>query len=344
MGALQIGLIGDFDQAVTAHRAIPLALQLAAGALSQPLEFDWLATDSMPDAKGLARFDALWCVPGSPYRSMEGALRAIRFAREQRVPFLGTCGGFQHAVIEHARNVLGWADADHAETAPQSGRAVISALACSLVEVSGEVRLKPGSHIGAAYASEHATEGYHCHYGLNPVFTARLTRSPLRATAHDAQGDVRAIELDEHPFFVCTLFQPERAALRGALAPLVVAFVRAARGFRMTLPEPGAARGVSCEAVTMSEKTFEEFEAEARAAGFDEALERRWAPGTVLETHTHPFDADAVVTQGEMWLTCAEGTRHLVPGNTFALAREVPHAERYGPQGATYWVARRSPR
>lgn len=96
--------------------------------------------------------------------------------------------------------------------------------------------------------------------------------------------------------------------------------------------------------MNMSPTTFAAFESHARAAGFDEAVERIWPPGKVVDTHTHPFDADAVVTQGEMWLTCGDDTRHLLPGDTFALAREVPHAERYGPQGATYWVARRSPR
>lgn len=228
MRALRIGLIGDFDAGVTAHRAIPLALRLAAEKLARPLTFDWLATDATPDAHGLARYDALWCVPASPYRSMQGALSAIRHAREKRVPFLGTCGGFQHAVIEYARNVLRWSDAEHAETAPHAERAVISALACSLIEVSDDVQLQPGSHIAAAYGCHRANEGYHCRYGLNPVFAEQLTRGPLRATAHDSQAEVRAIELDDHPFFVCTLFQPERAALRGEVPALVLAFVRAA--------------------------------------------------------------------------------------------------------------------
>ena len=228
MRALSIGLIGDLNEAVTAHRAIPVALRLAGEQLDRAVEFDWLATDAMPDASGLARFDALWCVPASPYRDMDEALRAIRFARERRVPFLGTCGGFQHAVIEYARNVLGWADAEHAETTPQAERAVISALACSLVEVSDAVSLRPGSRIAAAYGSDTANEGYHCRYGLNPAFAERLTRGPLRASAHDAQGELRAVELDDHPFFVCTLFQPERAALRGDVPPLALSFVRAA--------------------------------------------------------------------------------------------------------------------
>ena len=225
---LQIGLIGDFDESVTAHRAIPLALRLAAEQLAQPLNAEWLATDALPDATRLARFDALWCVPASPYRSMDGALRGIRYAREQRVPFLGTCGGFQHAVIEYARHVLGWANAEHAETAPQAERAVINTLACSLVEVSDDVRLQPGSRIATAYGCERAYEGYRCRYGLNPAFAEPLTLGPLRATAHDAQGEVRAIELDGHPFFVCTLFQPERAALRGEVPPLVRSFIQAA--------------------------------------------------------------------------------------------------------------------
>lgn len=88
--------------------------------------------------------------------------------------------------------------------------------------------------------------------------------------------------------------------------------------------------------------SFEAFAADARARGFDEVLERRWAPGTVLDTHTHDFGVDAIVTQGEMWLGCGGKTRHLRPGDRFALEARVPHDERYGPEGATYWVARRS--
>ena len=92
----------------------------------------------------------------------------------------------------------------------------------------------------------------------------------------------------------------------------------------------------------MSPAELAAFETRVRLAGFDEVLERCWAPGTVLDTHTHAFDAEAVVTQGEMWLTCAGSTRHLTPGDAFSLARNESHAERYGPSGATYWVARRN--
>lgn len=91
----------------------------------------------------------------------------------------------------------------------------------------------------------------------------------------------------------------------------------------------------------MSTPDFSTFEREALAQGFDEVLERRWEPGTVVDTHTHPFAVKALVTQGEMWLTVAGRTQHLRPGDPFTLTRDEPHAERYGAEGATYWAARR---
>jgi quercetin dioxygenase-like cupin family protein len=91
----------------------------------------------------------------------------------------------------------------------------------------------------------------------------------------------------------------------------------------------------------MNAFSFDTFSASARSQGFDEVIEREWKPGTVLDTHTHGFAVKALVVQGEMWLTVGEHTRHLLPGDVFQLEREVPHAERYGPEGATYWVARR---
>lgn len=89
-------------------------------------------------------------------------------------------------------------------------------------------------------------------------------------------------------------------------------------------------------------KNFEAFTAAAYLAGFDEAIERRWESNTVLEIHAHDFDAEAIVKQGEMWLTCDGMTQHLTVGDTFAITRQVSHSERYGSQGATYWVARRN--
>jgi CTP synthase (UTP-ammonia lyase) len=224
---IRIALIGDHDPQVTAHQAIPVALGMAAKHSGRNVQGQWLATDSLHANTPLAGFDGFWCVPASPYRSMNGALRAIRFAREQRRPFLGTCGGFQHAVLEYARNVLGWADAEHGETAPDASRAALTPLACSLVETVDTIHLREGSLIARAYETCEIREGYRCRYGVNPEFERELLQHALHAVGHDAEHGLRAVELSGHPFFVATLFQPERAALEGTLPPLVRALIAA---------------------------------------------------------------------------------------------------------------------
>lgn len=222
-----IGLVGDYAPSVPAHQAIPQALALSAQTRQVEIAFEWVPTLEITSASRLIAFDGIWCVPASPYRNMEGALLAIRHAREQRIPFLGTCGGFQHAAVEFARNVLGWIDAEHAKTAPEASGQVISPLECALVETVDRIQLVPGTRIFAAYGVNEIEEGYRCRYGLNPDFKASLVSGPLRVSGTDTAGDVRALELAGHPFFVATLFQPERAALGGDPAPLVDTFVAA---------------------------------------------------------------------------------------------------------------------
>ncbi|PJI50547.1 MAG: hypothetical protein CTR55_04215 [Pseudomonas sp.] len=226
--ALRIGLIGDRDSRVTAHWAIPLALQQSLLPHSGTLRVDWLDTPRLAAGLELEAYSGFWGIPGSPYLSTEGALRAITFARENRVPFLGTCGGFQHALLERARNVLGWSDAAHAEMDPEAARPVVHALPCSLVEVSETIRLVPGSHLAAIYGLPEIREGYRCSYGVNPAFQDELFGDSLRACAHGEDGSIRALEATDHPFFVATLFQPERKALAGIAVPLAEALLSAA--------------------------------------------------------------------------------------------------------------------
>jgi len=88
------------------------------------------------------------------------------------------------------------------------------------------------------------------------------------------------------------------------------------------------------------ELNLESFTAQAMDEGFDEIVVREWAPNLEIDTHTHAFAVSAQVVRGEFWLTVNGQTRHLPEGASFRLARDVPHAERYGAQGATVWVAR----
>jgi CTP synthase (UTP-ammonia lyase) len=223
--AARICLVGDYDPKVTAHQAIPKALALAAeGNAVEPV---WLGTELALDAD-LDPYSGFWCVPASPYRSMEGALRVIRFARERGKPFLGTCAGCQHAIVEFARNVLRMTEAGHAECDPASTEPVIAQLSCSLVEVDETLQLTAGSRLRQIYGVDEIRETYHCRFGPNPAYAAPLMNGGLKVGATGPDGEVRAVELPGHRFFFGTLFQPERSALQGRTHPLISAFIEAA--------------------------------------------------------------------------------------------------------------------
>lgn len=228
---LCIGLIGDLNLNITAHRAIEHALPLTAAALGINVHYEWLATDLINTAR-LTSFDGLWCVPGSPYRDTDAVLAAIRYAREQSIPFLGTCGGFQHALLEYAQNALGWSDAEHGELPTHGGRAVITPLSCALVEARQSIRLAEHSQAAQTYGSSSIEEGYRCRYGLNPQFATALLDGALQATGWDEDGEVRVVELVGHVFFVAALFQPERVALEAQVPPLVRTWLQACLGRR----------------------------------------------------------------------------------------------------------------
>jgi CTP synthase (UTP-ammonia lyase) len=225
---IRIGLIGEYSPDVVAHRAIPVALGMASESVGLPVTFDWLATDALAKDRSIAQnYDGLWCTPASPYASMEGAINSIRYARESGTPFLGTCGGFQHALIEYARNGLGIEEADHAESNPDASVLFVTPLTCALRGVKGIVKLVPGSMAARIYGTDEVLEEYNCGFGLNPAYRKMIERSTLHITGVDVEGEARVIELANHPFFLATLYQPERAARDGRAHVLVNAFVRA---------------------------------------------------------------------------------------------------------------------
>lgn len=228
MSGGRIAIVGDRSDAVVAHRAIELSLGFARSSLDAVFDWGWVPTrDVDPSLGALKNFSAVWLVPGSPYESMAGALAAVQWARQSGRPFLGTCGGFQHALIEIARNLGGVVDADHEESNPGAANRVITRLSCSLAGATGRIIFEPGSLLERAYGAPSAVEAYQCNYGPDQGMRSLLEAQGLRFTAFDAEGNLRGAELVSHPFFAGVLFQPERAALRGEMAPLVREFARA---------------------------------------------------------------------------------------------------------------------
>lgn len=222
-----IAIIGDRNPSFPPHLATEEAL-LAAAPDSSPI---WLPTMALANKfqvkEQLSSVDGLLIAPGSPYQSMEGALHAIRYARETAKPLLATCGGFQHVVIEYARNVLGFEDADHEEYLPPdeyprtlaeyaicASRLFIRQLSCSLVGKTMQVQLADGSRARALYGAAETTEHYYCNFGLNPLHQQQLHDGGLKVSGIDQDGECRILEIPSHRFFIATLFLPQMSAGR----------------------------------------------------------------------------------------------------------------------------------
>lgn len=201
--------------------------------LGDGVSAEWVGTDSNR-AADLAGFDGIWLVPGSPYADDDAAHEAVRWARENDVPFLGTCGGLQYAVVEYFRNVLGMTAASHAESDGVDPGNVIHPLRCSL---QGEDRLVhpiAGTRFARLVNDEPFVGMHYCSFGPGPDELGRLVEHGMvvEATAEDAEAEV--LELPTNRFFMLTLFQPHVGALAGRpLHPLLGEFVRCA-GARVT--------------------------------------------------------------------------------------------------------------
>jgi CTP synthase (UTP-ammonia lyase) len=218
-----IFVLGDHDDTSQTHRELDAAIEL----LPSGVRARWIGTDS-PDAERTSRADAVWVVPGSPYRNDVAVYAAIRSARTSGQPFLGTCGGFQYAIVEFARNVAGIADADHAETTPDGSHLVVGRLACSLIGQERNITAIPGTRMHDL-CGDAPFVGFHwCNYGLAPAYADRLANSGLVIAARADDAGVEAVELRNHPFFLATLFQPQIGSRAGkALHPVIEAFVAA---------------------------------------------------------------------------------------------------------------------
>ncbi len=264
---LWIGVIGDRIEGFEPHDTIAGSIDHAAAQLGVAApDVRWIATDELARhgaSHQLAGAAGVWCAPGSPYRSLEGALDGIRWVREHDVAFLGTCAGFQHGVIEFARHVLGHTGAAHREydalettsgSPPAASAAAASAptdpapinaaatdpastpdaeyfideLLCSLAGQTMQVELLD-PELCELYGTAHPVERYYCRFGLNPRWREPLQRAGLRVAGIDRRdGDVRLLRLAGHPCYLLTLFVPQTSSRPERPHPLIVHYLRAA--------------------------------------------------------------------------------------------------------------------
>jgi len=242
---VRIGILGDFNPEFRSHHATNDSLQHAARKLDMKVESSWIPTLSVlePGANSiLDSYDGLWASPGSPYKSFDGMLKGIEFARVHDRPFLATCAGFQYTLIECARNVVGIRDATTAEEDPNAKNIVIYPVSCAVSNRSADapklsgvvpkIHLRPGSYLASYYGKEVVEEEFFCNFEVNPEFEWTAMEAGFPVVARGEQGECRAIESPAHLFFVATLFQPQLSSTDKKPHPLIVAFVQAVADFR----------------------------------------------------------------------------------------------------------------
>jgi CTP synthase (UTP-ammonia lyase) len=221
-----IAILGEYSSTFEPHTATDAAISHSAARLGIDVMATWVSTGDL-DQSLFEAHDGIWVAPGSPYQDLAKTVAAIRYSREHSVPCFGTCGGMQHLIIEYARNVLGFQDAQHAEYDPYASLLFVSELACSLAGREMQLRLVPGSQVAAIYGETSVVERYYCNFGVHPDRVAALAAGPLRIVGSDAEGAVRVVELPGHPFFIGTLYVPQARSTPNAPHPLVSAFLRA---------------------------------------------------------------------------------------------------------------------
>ena len=229
---VRIGIIGEFDPSFEPHVATNDSIEHARAAVAREVSYAWVSTRDL-DHTFFSEFAGAWVAPGSPYKDMERTLQTIQFARENGVPMFGTCGGFQHMLIEYARNVLGLTDAQHAEYDPYASCLFISELSCSLAGREMEIQILPGSQAARIYSSSIAKERYYCNFSVNPQYVDRIKCGSLRISGTDNDGEVRIVELPGHPFFMGTLFVPQAISTCLCPHPLINAFLVAVSKHRV---------------------------------------------------------------------------------------------------------------
>ncbi|HET9723504.1 MAG TPA: CTP synthase [Actinomycetota bacterium] len=247
---VHIAIVGKYVNLRDAYLSVMEALKHGGFHHGAEIQITWIASDDLAGDGAvdvLSRADGILVPGGFGVRGVEGKVDAIRYAREQAVPFLGICLGLQCAVIEFARNVCGLPDANSSEFDPATPNPVIDLLPeqKNVTDLGGSMRLGaqpchlvPGTIAGAAYGEQVVYERHRHRWEVNPAYHQVLTEHGLVFSGLSPDGRlVEIIELADHPFFVAGQFHPELRSRPTRPHPLFREFVGAAHARRKARAE-----------------------------------------------------------------------------------------------------------
>jgi CTP synthase len=232
-----IGMVGKYVDLTESYKSLNEALYHAGFANKAKVNIRYFDSEKLDDPAELADVDGILVPHGFGSRGAEGKIAAVRYARENRVPFLGICFGMQCLVIEYARHVAGLEGANSSEVDEATPHAVIDILPeqRDVEEKGGTMRLgdypciiKPGTRAFRAYGVERIAERHRHRYEFNPEYRERLEAAGLICSGTSPDGRlVEIVEIEDHPWFVASQFHPEFASTPFRPQPLFLDFVAA---------------------------------------------------------------------------------------------------------------------
>ncbi len=241
LNEVTIAMVGKYVQLRDAYLSVVEALKHGGFANQARIHIQWVDAEQLRDDTApslLNGVDGIVVPGGFGYRGIEGKIVAIKYARENGIPFLGLCLGLQCAVIEFARNVCGLKGANSAEFDEETRYPVIALMdeQRRVVQKGGTMRLgaypcflKPGTRISEIYGTHLVYERHRHRYEVNPRYHEILEKHGLTLCGISPDGKlVEAIELTDHPFFIATQFHPEFKSRPNRPHPLFAAFIEAA--------------------------------------------------------------------------------------------------------------------
>lgn len=238
---IKIGLVGKYIELKDAYKSIFEAFIHAGVANECDVDVKWIHSEKIKKenvAETLKGLDGVLVAPGFGTRGVKGKIATVKYVRENNIPFLGICLGMQCAVIEFARNVMGWKDAHTVEIDPTCEYPVIHLMAeqKEVDEKGGTMRLgaypcklKPESKINDCYDKEIISERHRHRYEFNNSFLPEFENAGMKATGiNPDRGLVEVVEIPEHPWFVGVQFHPEYKSTVARPHPLFIGFIKAA--------------------------------------------------------------------------------------------------------------------
>ena len=242
---VNIGLIGKYVELQDSYKSILEAFIHAGATQETKVNIISIHSEHISDEvveNQIQKLDGILVAPGFGQRGIEGKIKAVQYAREQKVPFLGICLGMQIAVIEFARNVLGYKEASSIETNPKTPHPVINLMEeqKNITDMGGTMRLgswdcklEVDSKVYQAYQKGMIQERHRHRYEFNSEFKEKMAEKGLKSTGVNPKtGLVEVIEIANHPWFVGVQYHPEYKSTVANPHPLFIAFVKASLDYQ----------------------------------------------------------------------------------------------------------------